>query len=243
LVFESVVDGGFGKVLTLEEGATLELGRFENRPKIDSSSNKVEPDTSNPNPDAALPESTPTPEDSQQPKDRKSRRFTTLNFRKAFQGRHVSGPALAVVDAEPSSPIITTDNKKGGNEDDDEEDGVKVVIRLVALDKEGIEMGNDQVTYLHVVRFGEKIKGDEEKEVEDKRPWVVKVVKREATVSTASVHILHHLTKPRSVHIHSTSTRSTVSPPTPPQQPPHYPLPKLPQQLTSTHRARPPKTQ
>lgn len=173
------MSGGFGKVLTLEEGATLELGRFENRPKVDTSSGAgAEADISSTTVDAALPESSTAEET--QPKDRKSRRFTAFHFRKAFQGRHVSGPALAVVDAEPS-PSITPENKKG--EEDEDEEGVKVVIRLVALDKEGSEMGNEQMTYLHVVRFGEKSKGEDEREGEDKRPWVVKVVKREATVS------------------------------------------------------------
>ena len=60
------------------------------------------------------------------------------------------------------------------------------MIKLVALDEKGEELrcANEQTTYLHVVRIGEVHahgEGEEEGE-EDMRPWVVKVVKREATV-------------------------------------------------------------
>ena len=59
--------------------------------------------------------------------------------------------------------------------------GVKAMIRLAALDEDGKSLSciNEQTTYLHIVRFGAPPPADEE----DKRPWVVKVVKREATVS------------------------------------------------------------
>ena len=68
-----------------------------------------------------------------------------------------------------------------------DDDGVKVTIRLVALDEQETELAspNEQTTYLHIVRFGAKpeVKEEGEKDkVEDSRPWVVKVVKREATV-------------------------------------------------------------
>lgn len=59
------------------------------------------------------------------------------------------------------------------------EDGVRIVIQLVALDDFGKELSsvNRQSTYLHVVRLGSPVVG------EDHRSWVVKVVKREATAS------------------------------------------------------------
>lgn len=195
LVFESVVDGGFGRVLKIEEGATLELGRFERIPKITSeSSNNISPSpsgtlTAEPSsadssalPPAALnasTESTPG-----HPASRNSRRrFTHFHFRKRSHHRSVTGPALAVMDAEPV-PALDSNKSKEGKE---EEDGIRVIIRLAALDEQGTELisPNEQLTYLHVVRFGTKSTPSEEasEEVEDVRPWVVKVVKREATVS------------------------------------------------------------
>jgi hypothetical protein len=182
MVFESTVDGGFGKVLKLEEGAALELGSFEMKKVDHKPTTEGQPGTSST--EAGQSESS-GPDNTSQPRDRKRRTFP---FRKHFHGRHVSGPALAVVDADPSPSLSpSTDSDKKGEADDE---GVKVTIRLAALDKEGTELGNEQVTYLHVVRFGEK-EAEEMKDKaedndpveEDKRPWVVKVVKREATVS------------------------------------------------------------
>lgn len=87
------------------------------------------------------------------------------------------------MDAEPV-PALDSNKSKEGKE---EEDGIRVIIRLAALDEQGTELisPNEQLTYLHVVRFGTKSTPSEEasEEVEDVRPWVVKVVKREATVS------------------------------------------------------------
>lgn len=103
------------------------------------------------------------------------RRFTHFHFRKRSQGRSVSGPALAVMDAEP----VPANDSKGK---DEALEGVRVTIRLAALDEQGTELAspNEQVTYLHVVRFGTK--NEETESDEDSRPWIVKVVKREATV-------------------------------------------------------------
>lgn len=166
LVFETVVDGGFGNVLKLEEGATLELDRFEDvASPPPSASSSPDPSTSHGEDSSAVAAAV---EHSRQAR----RRFTHFHFRTKRSHNHsVSGPALAVVDAEPTHH---QDTKK-----DDE--GVRVTIRLAALDAEGTELScpNEQVTYLHVVRFGAK----SEDSAEDSRPWVVKVVKREATVS------------------------------------------------------------
>ncbi len=125
------------------------------------------------------------------PTQRHKKQFTSFHFRKRTVDRNVAGPALAVVDAE-SNPVGSPpglggeggennhDEKKTGGEKD-EDSGVKVTIKLAALDEEGreLESVNEQTTYLHIVRFGAPVEGEVE---EDKRPWVVKVVKREATV-------------------------------------------------------------
>ncbi len=174
LVFETVVQGGFGKILKLEEGATLELGRFEDEPATPSASSSSSPDPSADTPSSDALPTAPISEPSRQTR----RRFTHLHFRKRTHNHSVSGPALAVVDAEPSATHNDKDSKK-------EDEGVRVTIRLAALDEQGTELAspNEQVTYLHVVRFGAKPTSTPEEPAEDARPWVVKVVKREATVS------------------------------------------------------------
>lgn len=181
LVFESVTSGGFGKRLTLEEGAVLELGRYDHVPLPSDP-----PVTSD---DMAKSESTTdvvtvsSPANDANAQTRQTRRrFTQFNFRKRSSARSVLGPALAVVDADPNS---AQDAKK--DKDKDEQEGVRVIIRLVALDEQGTELAspNEQTTFLHIVHLGAKPTEPigEDGEVEDNRPWVVKVVKREATVS------------------------------------------------------------
>lgn len=130
------------------------------------------------------------------PTQRHKKRFTSFHFRKRTVDRNVAGPALAVVDAE-SNPVGSPPGLGGegaeNNHDEkkvvggkDEDVGVKVTIKLAALDEEGreLESVNEQTTYLHIVRFGAPPTPTSDGEVEeDKRPWVVKVVKREATVT------------------------------------------------------------
>lgn len=234
LVFEMVTQGGFGKILKLEEGAMLELGRFDHRSvpptqghghslslsmgpgtsgegheaNILSSSEDPAGDTLGA-PEGANNNSTGDPVHNPAATQRHKKRFTKIHFRKRTADHSVAGPALAVVDAESSNPASAgTDNqnnsndthekKEGGGKEEDV--GVKVTIRLAALDDDGKELSsvNEQTTYLHIVRFGAPPpvsggaegtgagngqEGEEAGEEEDKRPWVVKVVKREATVS------------------------------------------------------------
>ena len=109
----------------------------------------------------------------------RKKRFTAFHFRKrTTQERSVAGPALAVVDAEAKE-----EDKEEDKEDIDNV-GVKATIRLSALDASGKPLScvNEQTTYLHIVRYGASPPTGEQ----DTRPWVVKVVKREATVSTCS---------------------------------------------------------
>jgi len=207
LVFESVVEGGFGKHLKLEEGALLELGRFEYTP--------AGPDNlPSANADAASDPTNPTARNVR-------RRFTHLHFRKRSHGHSVSGPALAVVD----DPAPATDAKGK----DDTAEGVRVTIRLAALDEQGTELAspNEQVTYLHVVRFGTRAEGDTE---EDTRPWVVKVVKREATIGPHTFH-LHEI-----YGLTSSSAASTDTPA------PTAPLPETPTTADASHTYPPPVT-
>ncbi|KAI0918541.1 hypothetical protein AcV5_002505 [Taiwanofungus camphoratus] len=178
-VFESVVEGGFGKVLKLEEGATLELGRFEHRLDAHGKDHGAEPSGMTDAEDAH-------PADSGGEVTKARKRFTHFNFRKRVHDRSIAGPALAVVDAEMHNTAAEGDHDKELVKDEEADVGVRVTIRLSALDEDGKELSsvNEQVTYLHIVRFGPPPPAAVEGEpVEDNRPWVVKVVKREATVS------------------------------------------------------------
>lgn len=214
LVFESITDSGFGKTLKLEEGATLELGRFEHSPRAqlpstpDLKSEKegasaVIADTLSPS---------PTPEEGANAvvDPARKKRFTAFHFRKrAPQERSVAGPALAVLDAEAK------EDKEEEKEDADSL-GVKATIKLSALDASGKPLlcVNEQTTYLHIVRFGVQPPAGEQ----DKRPWVVKVVKREATIGAHTFH-LHEIYGLSS----STSSSNNAPQPLPTTYPPTSP--------------------
>jgi hypothetical protein len=112
-------------------------------------------------------------------------------------------------------------DKKEDGEDGDDGKGVRVTIRLVALDAAGRELDspNEQTVYLVVGRLGTaraptpaatsavastsdvpanedaaKEKDGDSKEAEvdtdtDTRPWLVRVVKREATIGPHTFHL------------------------------------------------------
>lgn len=185
-VYESVFEGGFSRLLKLEDGAIIELGRFEHMPhgapvvdvdhpppKIDKGLMTTEI-SEHPDPSSQRnPTPSPTPDNQE---NARKRRFAALHFRRRSQNRSVSGPALAVLDNDTAAVTEVGEKDKEMPNDD----GVRVVIQLVALDDFGKELPsvNRQSTYLHVVRLGSPGTGGE-----DNKPWVVKVVKREATAS------------------------------------------------------------
>ena len=230
LVFETVTEGGFGKVLKLEDGAVLELDRFEQGRKrqhhpavaeLQQQQHKQSFDDAVSENTAGASEITeiapPLPTSPEIGEVARRRKFAPFHFRKkAPVGRSVAGPALAVVDMGQVEPVANG-NEEGGvvgeqdhqgqgqgaaaaadnairtgraKKERDEGKGVKVMIRLAALDEMGTELmsPNEQVTYLHIVRFGTKDSAADGG-AEDTRPWVVKVVKREATVSAKIVFI------------------------------------------------------
>ncbi|OSX61076.1 hypothetical protein POSPLADRAFT_1145933, partial [Postia placenta MAD-698-R-SB12] len=224
LVFESVVEGGFGKILKLEEGATLELGRFEYHPDAGEKDAASEP--------TAAPEAEGQHADDAA-KNRK--RFTHFNFRKRNHNRNVAGPALAVVDAAEVHPVEESETKES-DKDNEADVGVRVVIRLAALDGEGKELpsANEQVTYLHVVRYGASPSTLEGDPAEDNRPWVVKVVKREATIGPHTFH-LHEI-----YGLSANSTTAThAAPPTSPVSPTSHVYPPVTPPATTTHEEEP----
>ncbi|KAF9447753.1 hypothetical protein P691DRAFT_775912 [Macrolepiota fuliginosa MF-IS2] len=210
LVFESVTSGGFGKRLTLEEGALLELGRYDHvpippEPPISSSDDLGKSESAT---DVTVIPSAPN--DTNTTTRQQRRRFTQFHFRKRSNNRSVAGPALAVVDADPNQ---AHDVKKDKTQE--EQEGIRVLIRLVALDEQGTELAspNEQTTFLHIVRLGAKPTEPtgEDGEVDDNRPWVVKVVKREATIGphTFQLHEIYGLTSSTSTGPSASASAST----------------------------------
>ncbi|KAF8190462.1 hypothetical protein BJ912DRAFT_965174 [Pholiota molesta] len=216
LVFDTVVDGGFGNHLKLEEGAMLELGRFEHTTHDQS----PPPEMSSPELPAVAEASSSgdlltSPSTEGNGRSHGRRRFTHFHFRKRGHNRSISGPALAVVDAEPVNlqEAVAGKSGKAGAKDEPEE-GVKVTIRLAALDEQGTELAspNEQITYLHIVRLGPKVATEAAEGAEsdeDSRPFVVKVVKREATIGPHTFHLHEIFGLTSSSH----SGTSTPSPP------------------------------
>jgi hypothetical protein len=212
-VFEIIQDGGFGNKLTIEDGAVLELERFEyvngvavieNRDRQPVVGEEKQSSDEDPLPivspvggadgtaqlngsNADITASRPNVATGESNNNR--RRFSNFNFRKLHLHRRVTGPALTVVDAERNaasqSPAAPGEAKPPAVPKVRDGDGVKVTIRLVALDEQGTELEspNEQIIYLHIVRENTKSDVGEE----DAKSWVVKVVKREATVTNQSL--------------------------------------------------------
>ncbi|EIW78369.1 hypothetical protein CONPUDRAFT_167391 [Coniophora puteana RWD-64-598 SS2] len=235
LVYENIFDGGFDKVLKVDEGAMLELGKYELRP--DASHSKAKDDGSANNEGDAEASSAAASNSAQSAgnggatnnsngngngNDRRSRRFTAFNFRKRHQNRAaVSGPALAVVDAEvqhnagagaegSDNGSEKPDEAASGEDKDSMKDGVRIAIKLAALDGDGFELpsANEQMTYLHVVRFGSTPAPGEE----DHRSWVVKVVKREATIGPHTFHLHEIYGLSSQTHSHPSAEPSAPAP-------------------------------
>lgn len=202
LAFQSTVEGGFGRALKYDEGAILELAALE------AADEDPHPSVTPPAPTGATSEfvrlaelndnnapngvSTAHEEPNNTSVPRGKKRFTHFPFkRRAGLLQHqIAGPALPVVDADVASPTTNVAENEGSSSDDlhreKDEKGIKVVIDIEALDDEGsvLTSPNSQLTYLHIVRMG-AAPIDEE----DIRPWMVKVVKREAKIGSHSFHL------------------------------------------------------
>ncbi|KAK7044675.1 RING-type domain-containing protein [Favolaschia claudopus] len=206
-VFESVVEGGFARALGPSDAAVIELARFERPP----------PGSTSP---AAAP-SAPSAPASSTPAAPERKRFTPFHFRRrnGHSAANVTTAAPTTV-ANAALAVVEGDGKKedeGGDGDDDK--GVRVMIRLVALDAAGRELDspNEHTVYLVVGRLGapraatsavagetsdagEESAKEKDSEAEadvdtDTRPWLVRVVKREATIGphTFQLHEIYGL--------------------------------------------------
>lgn len=228
LLFDAVVDGGFARKLHLDEGAVLELSSLE-KAALDAAASATPAA-------AAVEATSSVNVPSQAEGHHRRKGFPLFRKRgnasrreapgqqsqpQATQGSApaptvTAGPALAVVDAEPSSSQTPAESSTAdapasskvasAKSKSPEEGGVKITIRLCALDAMGMPLAtrNEQTTYLHVCRLGPApapadseanatASANDEKEssavVEDTRPWVVKVVKREASIGPHTFHL------------------------------------------------------
>lgn len=132
VLFNMVVDGGFGRSLKLEEGAMLELDKYDPTALANGLSSQVAPpsaDTTSapaPVPTQEQPSDNPT-----HPKKRFHLRIRKRTHPHAIEDTtrlSVAGPALQVVDMEV--PAENTQKEK-------DEGGVKIYIKLEALDVNG----------------------------------------------------------------------------------------------------------
>ncbi|KAJ7485324.1 hypothetical protein FB451DRAFT_1082743 [Mycena latifolia] len=218
-VFEAVVQGGFARAIGPADAAVIELARFERT---------AAPAPSAPAPAASAPAPAAAPE---------RKRFTPFHFRRRTASANtaaatpVAGAALAVVEG---------DDKK----DEEDDKGVRVTIRLVALDAAGHELDspNEQTVYLVVGRLGaapppaaatpatpaegeakEKEGQDAEPDADaDTRPWLVRVVKREATIGphTFHLHEIYGLSSAAAAPAPTAGTTTTYPPQPPADDPP-----------------------
>ncbi|KAF7319094.1 RING-type domain-containing protein [Mycena chlorophos] len=227
-VFEAVVQGGFGRALGSSDAAIVELARFE-RVSADATTPPTET-----TPDAATPAAPSAPDAPSR------RRFTPFRLR-----RHRTEIRAAPVGA--AVAVVDTGDKKPEEQEDDGK-GVRLTIRLVALDAEGRELDspNEHTVYLVVGRLGDTpippapapekaeataTEGSDEKKEDadidntpdpDGRPWLVRVVKREATIGphTFHLHEIYGLSSAAAAAPAPAATTTTYPPQPPADDPP-----------------------
>jgi hypothetical protein len=191
LIYEAIVEGGFGRHLKVEDGAVFELAKLEDHKSVAAVTAVVAEHA-----DSQAVPATTTATNGAGPTTASKKRFSGFAFRKRTRA---VGPAVPVVDAQTANPATgggtaPTTSAEGQN-DGDEEGGVRVRIRIEALDEQDLPLAspNAQTTYLHIVKVGPPptapIAGEAEGPVEDTRQWVVKVVKREATIGLHTFHL------------------------------------------------------
>jgi hypothetical protein len=141
-IYTSVVPGGFGKTLKLEDGASLDLVNFEKEAKADLTSAESGANTTAPN-TLSPPPLAPT---NSAIKGSRNRLSAFPFRRRAVNRADVTGPALAVVDVDSTTPAATAAAAgaagaaaTAANDAKKELEGVKVSIRLEALDEQGLQ--------------------------------------------------------------------------------------------------------
>ncbi|KAF8138078.1 hypothetical protein K438DRAFT_1922772 [Mycena galopus ATCC 62051] len=220
-VFETVVEGGFARALGPADAAVIELARFERTPPATAAA---------PSAVAASTTATGTPAAPER------KRFTPFHFRRR-NNASASAATPTPVAAGAALAVVEGDVKKEEGGDGDDDKGVRVTIRLVALDAAGRELDspNEQTVYLVVGRLegahtatppaadaaaedAAKEKDAEADADTDTRPWLVRVVKREATIGphTFQLHEIYGLSSAAA----PAPTPAAAAPATYPPQPP-----------------------
>ncbi|KAF8679528.1 Zinc finger, C3HC4 type (RING finger) [Rhizoctonia solani] len=179
-IFETVTEGGFGRTLKHEDGAILDLAQYDESKEAG----------------APMAEDLPTPEQIASPAEppaavARSRRRISVPFhiRRRDRGpQQAVGPALPVVDADAHNAAESSKDNTPK-----ETEGVDVNIQLDALDEAGESTSpkNSQLTVLHIVKMGQPPSDG----AEDTRPWVVRVVRRDALIGnhTFRLHEIYGL--------------------------------------------------
>ncbi|KAL5641507.1 hypothetical protein ACGC1H_001853 [Rhizoctonia solani] len=180
-IFETVTEGGFGRTLKHEHGAILDLVEHDENKEADASAME----------DTPAPEPVSLPAEPAAAATRSRRRISVpFHIRRRDRGpQRAAGPALPVVDADVHN--ATTEGSKDNAAK--EAGGVDVTIQLDALDEDGkaTTPKNSQLTLLHVVKMGQPPADG----AEDTRPWVVRVVRRDALIGnhTFRLHEIYGL--------------------------------------------------
>ncbi|KAG8979284.1 hypothetical protein FRB90_008116, partial [Tulasnella sp. 427] len=199
-LFDATIDGGFGKVFKFDEhGAVLELDKLD----VAVPSAPVDAEPANAKAEGAAPAPALHPH---------RKRFSAFHFRRRSMAHDAAGPALQVVDADAEAQAAAARQAAAAADQDEdhpvaaaqgavaakvepvggEDSGAKVVIRLEALDENDkpLRSRNAQLTYLHILRLAtpsDATPASEEPTTSSTaahRPWVVKVVKREAVIGS-----------------------------------------------------------
>ena len=189
LIYQTTVDGGFARHVTLEDSIAFELAKLEQHK---APAPEIPPPTA---------EATVAPSNATAPVPAAKKRFSAFPFRK--KRTRAAGPAVAVVDAQTPAPALVNaedqpalePEEKSANEDDG--GGVRVRIRIEALDEtdKPLAAANAQTTYLHIIRLkstpSAPTEGEPPAAEEDPSTahWMVKVVKREATIGLHTFHL------------------------------------------------------
>ncbi|KAJ7634834.1 hypothetical protein FB45DRAFT_790232 [Roridomyces roridus] len=230
-VFDAVVPGGFGRTLGATDGAVLELARFERMPA--------------PAPSATPAPAVTTPETAAAAAKPERKRFTPFHFRRRANANASTASTAAVPADAPATgaPLAVVDGNAAetstAKADEADDTAVRVTIRLVALDGQGRELDapNEHTVYLAVGRLGaalpapaaedaEKDKdtqdaANEEDKDPDARPWLVRVVRREATIGphTFALHEIYGLGAGAAASATPPVPEPTTTPMTYPPQP------------------------
>lgn len=215
-VYSSVFEGGFGRSLKVEDGATLELSHIVSSLQLDTTDDHAQPSTSAGAGLSVVPvtpahdqgEVATGPETASAPTGAR-KRLSAFAFKRRHQRSDVAGPALRVVDVDAVTEPLALDKQLNKT---DVNVNIRVSITLEALDEQenSLKAPNLQSTRLSIIRAGHPASDIEE----DTRHWTVQVVRRDATIGA-------HTFRLQDIYGLSSHAKSPAVPP--PATPTTYP--------------------